>query len=53
MLGRRLYDGRDGPFIQSRNDECTDKGNQYYRGWLVGCVDAGNTRDECETFADS
>ena len=24
-------DGQNGPFSQSRNDECADKGNQYTR----------------------
>jgi hypothetical protein len=46
-------DSEVGAFSQSRNYECTDKGDQYYRGWLAGCTDAGNTRDDCEALTDS
>lgn len=45
-------DGLEKPIDQDRNEECEDKGNQYYRGWLAGCVDAGNTRETCERFTD-
>ena len=44
--------GKVDSFSQSRNDECTDKGDQYHQGWLAGCVDAGNTRDDCVSFTD-
>ncbi|MGH9974998.1 MAG: hypothetical protein ACRD8Z_04070 [Nitrososphaeraceae archaeon] len=45
-----MHDGLENPIDQERNEECVDKGNQYYRGWLAGCVDAGNTRETCEAF---
>jgi hypothetical protein len=45
-------DGLENPIDQERNEECRDKGDQYYRGWLAGCVDAGNTRETCEKFTD-
>jgi hypothetical protein len=45
-------DGQNGPFNHNRNEECVDKGNQYYRAFLVGCEDAGNTKDICESATD-
>jgi hypothetical protein len=45
-------DGQNGPFSQSRNDECTDKWNQYYEGFIHSCKDAGNTEDVCVSSTD-
>lgn len=47
-------DGQDHPFDQDRNDECKgeDKGNQYYRAFIFGCKDAGNSEETCERFTD-
>ena len=45
-------DGRDNPFDHESNEECEDKGNQYYHAFIVGCKDAGNTEEVCEAFTD-
>lgn len=45
-------DGQNNPFEHERNDECKDKGNQYYRAFIVGCKEAGNTEEVCEAFTD-
>lgn len=57
MLGRKFMveghdDGQDHPFDHDRNEECKDKENQYFRAFIKGCKDAGNTEEICETFAN-
>ncbi|MGH9952795.1 MAG: hypothetical protein ACRD5J_14315 [Nitrososphaeraceae archaeon] len=47
-------DGRDNPFDHERNEECEDKGNQYYRAFIHGCASVeGNTEEICENFTDA
>jgi hypothetical protein len=47
-------DGQDNPFNHDRNEECKDKGNQYYRAFIHGCKSVeGNTEDTCETATDN
>lgn len=45
-------DGQNGPSSPSRNNECTDKGNQYYEGFMHGCKDVGNTEYVCVSSTD-
>lgn len=41
-------DGQDHPFNQDKNEECKDKGNQYYRALIHGCLSVeGNTEEVC------
>ena len=45
-------DGQNEPFNEDRNEECKDKGNQYYRAFIQGCMDVeGNTDETCEKGA--
>lgn len=46
-------DGQDNPFNHDRNKECIDKGNQYYRAFIHGCMAADNTKEICEKFTDA
>lgn len=47
-------DGQNNPFSQDRNEECEDKGNQYYRAFLHGCESVeGNSKDSCEKATDA
>lgn len=42
-------DGQDHPFSHDRNEEYKEKGNQYYRAFIHGCMSIeGITRDACE-----
>jgi hypothetical protein len=44
--------GRDGPFSQETYDHCGDEydgDRSYLDGFIDGCMDAGNTRDVCES----
>jgi hypothetical protein len=46
-------DGQDHPFDHDRNEECKDKGNQYYEAFIQGCKSVeGNTEEICETATD-
>lgn len=46
-------DGGDNPFDHDRNEECRDKGNQYYRAFIHGCMSVeGNTEDICVSATD-
>ena len=46
-------DGQNNGFNQDRNEECgEDKGDQYYRAFIQGCIDANNSKDICERFTD-
>jgi hypothetical protein len=53
-------DGLDHPFNQDRHKECIfeldpnpyDRGKPYYEAFIIGCKDAGNTEEICETFTD-
>lgn len=50
-----IRDGNDRPFSDSAYEECGDFGDgaqKYYKGFIDGCIDAGNTKDTCETFTD-
>jgi hypothetical protein len=46
-------DSDNGVFDQERNEECIDKGNQYYEAWLSSYENAGNTKDMCIINTDS
>jgi hypothetical protein len=47
-------DGQDHPFNHDRNEECKDKGNQYYRAFIEGCKSVeGNTEETCEIATDN
>jgi hypothetical protein len=47
---RGIRDGEEHPFNQYTYDDC---GNDYYRGFIQGCISVeGNTREACE-LADS
>lgn len=46
-------DRRDNPFDYDRNEECRDKGNQYYRAFIHGCKSVeGNTEGICVSTTD-
>lgn len=45
-------DGQNTPFNQDKNNECRFIDNQYYKGFIDGCIDAGNTKEICEYFTD-
>jgi hypothetical protein len=46
-------DGQTGPFdSEVYHDNCEGEG-RYYDGFIDGCVDAGNTRDACESATDA
>lgn len=45
-------DGQNNPFNEDRNEECKDKGNQYYRAFIHGCKAANNSEETCERFTD-
>jgi hypothetical protein len=53
-------DGLDHPFDQDRHKECifdvggtdTNIDKPYYHAFKIGCQDAGNTEEICETFTD-
>jgi hypothetical protein len=38
-------DGQNHPFDQDKNRKCEFMDNQYYKGFIGGCIDAGNARD--------
>lgn len=44
--------GQNTPFNQDKNNECRFIDNQYYKGFIDGCIDAGNTKEICEYFTD-
>lgn len=47
-------DGQDHPFNQDRYEGCKDKGNQYYRAFIHGCLSVdGNTQEICESATDN
>lgn len=46
-------DGQNSGFNEDRNNECRDKGNQYYEAWLHGCENVDNTEDNCVCSTDS
>lgn len=47
-------DGQDHLFNHDRNEECKDKGNQYYRAFIHGCLSVeGNTKEVCESATDA
>jgi hypothetical protein len=45
-------DGYDAGFAnkydEDRDGECENKGDQYNVGFGYGCIDSGQTKDECE-----
>jgi hypothetical protein len=46
-------DGANHPFDHDRNEECKNKGNQYYWAFIEACAAVeGNTRETCERFTD-
>jgi hypothetical protein len=51
--------GQDGSFHYGVFDHCDrpyyrdDGKNQYYEGFIDGCVDADNSREICDRFADA
>ena len=49
-------DGQNGPFNEPTWDHCGDEeggDDAYYDGFIDGCMDAGNSRDVCESATDS
>jgi len=58
-------DGQNSDFDHGRDKEClhlnedVEEGpgsvslSTYYHNWIRGCMDAGNTREICETFTDA
>ena len=49
-------DGQNNPFNHDTYDNCADEdgGDQaYYDGFIVGCLDANNSRDVCEQATDA
>jgi hypothetical protein len=48
---RGIRDGEEHPFNQDTHDDC---GNDYYRGFIKGCMSVeGNTREDCELATDA
>lgn len=46
-------DGENDRFNHDKDDACQDKGNQYYRAFIYGCMSVeGNTKDACESATD-
>jgi hypothetical protein len=53
ILKRMCYDdgyedGQNNPFDQKRNKGCEEYGNNYYKGFISGCIDTENTKETCE-----
>jgi hypothetical protein len=47
-----LYDGENNAFSQELYDFCGEYGEDYYDGFIQGCMSAGNDLDTCESATD-
>jgi hypothetical protein len=46
--------GQNGPFSQELYEFCEEYGDEYYDGFIDGCMSVeGNTREVCEQAADA
>ena len=47
--------GLDGPFSQKLYETCEEVGgaDEYYNGFINGCMSANNTKDVCEQATDA
>jgi hypothetical protein len=45
--------GQNGEFSQELYEFCEEYGDEYYDGFINGCMDAGNSRDVCEHATDA
>jgi hypothetical protein len=47
--------GQDGPFSQDLYNTCQGigAGDEYYDGFIEGCMDADNSREVCEQATDA
>jgi hypothetical protein len=46
-------DGQNDDFSQNRHDSCQfNVGQPYYEAFIIGCKNAGNSEDICESFTD-
>jgi hypothetical protein len=46
--------GEDGAFSQELYEFCEQYGDEYYEGFIDGCMSVeGNTRDVCESATDA
>ena len=45
--------GQNGEFSQELYEFCEEYGDEYYDGFINGCMDAGNSRDVCEQATDA
>ncbi len=47
--------GQDGPFSQELYNTCKEigAGEEYYDGFIEGCMDADNSREVCESATDA
>jgi hypothetical protein len=43
---------QNGEFSQELYEFCEEYGDEYYGGFINGCMDAGNSREVCESATD-
>jgi hypothetical protein len=48
-----FYDGENNPFSQELYEFCEQYGDEYYDGFIDGCMSADNSREVCEQATDS
>lgn len=46
------YDGENNAFSQDMYDFCEQYGENYYDGFIEGCMSQDNSRDVCESATD-